>query len=308
MTNVGYIYKHINSINGKAYIGQTVNPRTRFCPSNYNKQQVIWGAISKHGWDNFSTEILETIEADSRETLQELLNDAEIRYIAKHNTTLPNGYNATTGGGQHYYFTEEIRAKLRGKRPHVIPWNFGKTPSEETIMKALFTKAVNGTHNKGHGKSKLTKEWRKNLSISHIGNEPSNKGIPMKPEAIAKMSKAKIGNIPVNKGTKSDRLTRLRVSFGTILTNLKVKRIRCLETGREYTSLRELSKDTGLKEGVLKIYWRKLKDKDSGTFQYNKHTIYKIPFEELIIPEAHINKLKDILKEIKEIVTKTKEE
>ena len=88
------IYKITNKINGKAYIGQTVQPfKRRLSQHRENRKSLIGRAIHKYGWENFTVEILE------RCTSREELNEREKYYIAFYNTVCPNGYNLTEGGG-----------------------------------------------------------------------------------------------------------------------------------------------------------------------------------------------------------------
>ena len=93
------IYKHTNKINGKSYIGQTIQAdiRIRFKNGRGYRQQVVFGkAISKYGWDNFTHEILETVDT------KEQANEREQYYIKFYNTYIgfndACGYNATLGG------------------------------------------------------------------------------------------------------------------------------------------------------------------------------------------------------------------
>lgn len=88
------IYKITNLINGKCYIGQSVQPDKRYwqhCNSakNHKDNYPIHNAINKYGEDNFSFEILEwTEDYDNRE--REL--------IQYYNSLSPNGYNVAEGG------------------------------------------------------------------------------------------------------------------------------------------------------------------------------------------------------------------
>ena len=92
---LGVIYKATNLINGKAYIGQTINFQERKaahlnpnCPHKYAFQR----AIQKYGKNAFKWEILED------NIPQELLNEREIYWIAYYDTYGPQGYNLTIGG------------------------------------------------------------------------------------------------------------------------------------------------------------------------------------------------------------------
>lgn len=92
---MGYIYKVVNTVNNKAYIGQT---RQSFASSRY-KQHLSKGCGSRlvledvdlFGRKAFTCEVLEQCsdeDLDARETF----------YIQEHNTLHPNGYNVRCNG------------------------------------------------------------------------------------------------------------------------------------------------------------------------------------------------------------------
>ena len=61
------IYKHTNKINGKSYIGQTIQkPSRRWRDGKHYIDQIFGVAIKKYGWDNFEhiilTDNIQTIE------------------------------------------------------------------------------------------------------------------------------------------------------------------------------------------------------------------------------------------------------
>lgn len=94
MSTIG-IYKITNKINGKVYIGQSVNVFKRWSVHGNvnkvtNKPQVISKAIQKYGIESFTFEVLETCT-------KELLNSREIYWISKYNS-YKEGYNSTSGG------------------------------------------------------------------------------------------------------------------------------------------------------------------------------------------------------------------
>lgn len=100
----GIIYKYTNKINGKSYIGQTNRPRQRVnehrCHSlSPNKKVAFYNAVKKYGWDNFTYEILEELEAEDSAGLNNLLNIREIFWIEFYKTRNKNfGYNESAGG------------------------------------------------------------------------------------------------------------------------------------------------------------------------------------------------------------------
>lgn len=93
----GFIYKITNTINGKSYIGQTIqNVKERFyqhCATKCSKavsNMAIHRAIKKCGKSNFTVEVIEEIDSAN-------LNDRE-RYWIKYYNSYNNGYNSTKGG------------------------------------------------------------------------------------------------------------------------------------------------------------------------------------------------------------------
>lgn len=95
---LGCIYKVTNNINGKIYIGQTIqtlkNRWYRHCSkSGISKAELnthFKRAILKYGKENFSVEIIERCE-------QKYLDAKEIFYI-KYFDSFNTGYNSTLGG------------------------------------------------------------------------------------------------------------------------------------------------------------------------------------------------------------------
>jgi group I intron endonuclease len=104
----GIIYKVTNRVNGKVYIGQTIQPLSRrkgehtYRFTHKTRDHLIYKAFEKHGFYNFTWEIV--MECESAEEL----NQAEIRAIEWCNS-YKRGYNMTPGGDA---VSEETRAKL----------------------------------------------------------------------------------------------------------------------------------------------------------------------------------------------------
>ena len=93
----GFIYKITNTINGKSYIGQTIqNVKEGFyqhCATKCSKavsNMAIHRAIKKYGKSNFTVEVIEEIDSAN-------LNDRE-RYWIKCYNSYNNEYNSTKGG------------------------------------------------------------------------------------------------------------------------------------------------------------------------------------------------------------------
>lgn len=149
------IYCITNLVNGKKYIGQSVNIKRRWYQERKGKvNKYLLGAFEKYGLENFSFEVLE-------ECSREELNLKEKEYIALFETTdREKGYNLTTGG-EHF------------KVVNIIPM------SEETRKKISESK-------KGQP---FSEEHKRNLKIAR------NKRPPLSEETKRKISESQKGKI-----------------------------------------------------------------------------------------------------------------
>lgn len=104
------VYAHINMINGKMYIGQTIhgnNPNKRWSNGNgYKHCPHFWSAICKYGWENFEHEIIA-----SRLTSEEAGTFEELLISTLDTTNNDKGYNVLPGGDSKI-LPEEVKAKI----------------------------------------------------------------------------------------------------------------------------------------------------------------------------------------------------
>lgn len=109
---MGYIYKIINLINLKIYIGQTVQPvKRRWRQHELSAQNTkrsdsnlpLHSAMRKYGIDAFKYEIIEKCRDTD-------INDREVYWISFYDSTNPEkGYNVSLGGGgTSYYKMDEV--------------------------------------------------------------------------------------------------------------------------------------------------------------------------------------------------------
>ena len=126
------VYCHRNKINGKRYIGQTIqqdNPNKRFGSNGagYRECPLFYNAIQKYGWDAFDHYIIQDNltkkEADELEELNILL----------FNTLNPDyGYNLKHGGSNGKLSEEALKHRdFKGEKNP----NFGKTTPDEVKKK-----------------------------------------------------------------------------------------------------------------------------------------------------------------------------
>lgn len=108
---MAYIYQIKNKINGKIYIGktlETIEKRWKEHCNDYLKDKTekrpLYMAMKKYGIENFSIEIVE-------ECLPENINERE-KYWIEYFGSFKEGYNATRGGDGKHYLDYELIFKL----------------------------------------------------------------------------------------------------------------------------------------------------------------------------------------------------
>lgn len=182
------IYMIRNRINGKMYIGQSIDIHDRWdehiysLRGGYHINNHLQRAWNKYHENNFDFSIIEECSEDE-------LDDKEIFWIAKYDSYY-NGYNQTKGGGgvRGYKHTDETKQKIsEATKGENAPW-YGKRRSEETkakIGEASKERWANPKNHPMYGKNH-TEESKKKMSESH-------KGKTLTDEHKAKLSKASNG-------------------------------------------------------------------------------------------------------------------
>ncbi|AGE53642.1 GIY-YIG catalytic domain-containing endonuclease [Acanthocystis turfacea Chlorella virus GM0701.1] len=177
---MGFIYM-LTSPSNKSYIGQTIRSiEERFKEHQKSSSNcvAIYGAIQKHGWDNF--------EKHWYEVPEEELNQHEELMVEVLGTLVPDGYNMKEGGGNGK-MCEEVKKKISesltgrtlsddhrqnlsialsdGNHPM-----FGKTHTDDA--KQNMSAAKSGENNPMFGKT-LTDNHKQKLSDANSGeNHP----------------------------------------------------------------------------------------------------------------------------------------
>lgn len=192
MNKISGIYKIINRINGKIYIGQSIDIYRRWKEEShfYKCNDYLRNAFNKYGLENFDFEILEECSIEE-------LDEKEIYYISLYRSNEHKfGYNLTSGGS-HCNFTDKAKAKMskshKGK-------NCGKTHP------------LYGKHHSIESKKKMSESQKGNKN--HLGHKHSEQ-------------------------TKS------------IISKCNSKKVKCIETGCIYNSIKEASEKTNTNNACI---------------------------------------------------------
>lgn len=136
-----YIYKIINLINNKIYIGQHYG----YIDDNYmGSGLLINRALLKYGKENFKKEIIEICNSKKE------INNREKYWIYFYNSTnIKIGYNITKGGnGGDIYTNNPNKDKILIKFKNRIPWNKGLTKYIDKRIEKLGKKTGKSLKNK----------------------------------------------------------------------------------------------------------------------------------------------------------------
>lgn len=185
------IYQITNQLNGKRYIGSSVNLKKRWqyhlgdLRRGRHDNPHLQAAFKKYGESAFVFSVLERVEAEN-------LLEHEQHYL---DTWIPE-YNIlqTAGSPLGFRHTPEARAKMSAAMTGERNPNYGKHPSEETLAKLSAVRM-------GHP---VSAETRKKMSEAHKGRRFSEehrrkisearKGKPLSAEHRRKISDALRGN------------------------------------------------------------------------------------------------------------------
>lgn len=153
---MGIIYITTNLINGKHYIGQTIQTLKERKRGHLKeakkeiKKYPFYRAINKYGWDNFKWISFFCPEED--------LDWQETLLIKELNTLSPNGYNLDSGG--HKNKRHSMETKIKMSKNSTKYWLNKKMPKEITdkMSKSHKGKGV-GINNPMYGKGKELSYW-----------------------------------------------------------------------------------------------------------------------------------------------------
>ena len=171
-----YIYKTVNLLNNKIYIGQRKlrKNKTPYNDGYMGSGSYIKKSFLKYGIENFSKEVLkEGIKCHTAANLYEII------FIKKYDTMIPNGYNLTIGGDtiMGYHHTEETKLKmsaaLKGKKKS-IEHTLKNSESHKGQKMSEESKEKMSKRLKGVLKGPLSDETKEKISKTLTGTKLSN--------------------------------------------------------------------------------------------------------------------------------------
>lgn len=166
-----YIYKITNKINGKVYIGKTLNSiqkrwREHLIDSKKRKceKRPLYSAINKYGEENFEIEQIEECSHD-------ILNERECYWI-EYYSSFKNGYNATVGGDGKAYLDYELIYKTYLKTKNIKQTSVLCNCSVNSVSKILEIYGItkenrikNGYEVLGHPVAKIDKYTNEIIAV-----------------------------------------------------------------------------------------------------------------------------------------------
>jgi group I intron endonuclease len=213
------IYKLTCKINGKIYVGKSVDINRRIKDHKRGRDGYLFKrAIKKHGWDSFDLEILEIVKNFDKLKDNSSLLDREAYYIELFDSTnLEKGYNLckhsndTTGT----HLSEEHKAKLRIA-------NLGRKMSRESIEKTrqanLGRIVSNETREKlrqaslGKTKTPHSEETKRKIGLGNLGKIVSEETKEKMRKPKSEEHKEKMRQVNLGKKLSEETKEKMRQS------------------------------------------------------------------------------------------------
>lgn len=239
---MAYIYRILNKITQKCYIGESKclnvnrrwNQHKKTIENNKGYCPVLRDAVIKYGIENFIFTVIVVCFDDDRFKYEK-------EYIQKYNSVVPNGYNVTNGG--------EGGGGFQGKKH-----------SEEVKNKI---------------KNTLKQKYIDNPELKNQLSE-RNKIVLNIPEVKERMKLGMLNSEKYQKAIRAPRApttddVKRKISEGLKKYNNKIKPIKIKQYDinnnllNEYTTISEASKETSVTRKAISLYLRE-KTKTAGGF------------------------------------------
>lgn len=160
------IYSLTNTVNGKRYIGKsidierrTANHRrslTKINPDGRNVNTHLYNSVVKYGWDSFNIEILQSFDIVD----EDKISDAELFWIAYYSTTDPShGYNRRLDSATKMVVHESTKELCRVNATGESNPNYGNHWSTE--QKSAMSSVKKNQHESGiYGD-----DWKRKIGV-----------------------------------------------------------------------------------------------------------------------------------------------
>lgn len=271
------VYMHTNKINNKVYVGITSrDPKDRwgYKGNHYrqDRQPVFYNAIQLYGWDNFEHIIFAEHLTEKEAKHMEILLIALYKSNCRRYRDPEYGYNMTDGGDgiTGNALSEETKQKLRECQIKRFQ-NSEEREKLSILAKERFKDPTNHPRYGTHWKKEDHPMYGKyHTEESKKKNSESHKKENLSLETRQRMSNAKRGKIPWNKGAKYDeqRIKQFRKSHNEEMRAV----MRFDEDGKLiiiYESTREASRQTGVSNTAITYRCKtRCKDRNGETWLY----------------------------------------
>lgn len=222
------VYKIVNDVNDKIYIGQSINVIARWkdhvnsLRRGDSRCTLLQRAWNKYGEEHFYFEILESCS-------EEMLDDVETKYIDFYDSrNINKGYNIEPGGNKNKHLADETKRKIGDA-------NRGRSHSEEAKRK--MSESRTGENNGMYGKHH-SEESKKKMSNA-------KKGKPGKPCTDYQKECARLANL----GKDVSEETRKKISEankGRIPYNKNPRPVYCIELNRVFATASDAGKELNI--------------------------------------------------------------
>lgn len=227
----GSLYRIVNKVNGKLYIGityKTIERRYREHVSRSKnhkyKNYPLYKAMNKYGLDNFYIELIGDFEKGK-------LEEMETYYIKKYNTFGVDGYNATLGGegNKTITHTDEYVIEVYKKQKTLIATSKKLNCSTQTIHEILKRNNIKTNNFNKASLDEIGKKYEELKNVNEVANYFGYREETIKKKLdklnidyrIAKIDKEEILKRYNDNKTTKEIADELNISTSTVCNYLK---------------------------------------------------------------------------------------